>query len=171
MSSVSTRSRSIKSLISGQPAIRRRQQEKKNKPLSEQVFFNLTAQERRGVLKWRENGSYCIDVPYKGGTLSRRTSRAGSSAAFAKSSNSLEHESHTLNWVRPNLYLAFLFYPPPPSPTPSPIKAHKCPERFISIQPLYFIPLPPTLFLSLALASPSYPDRLSARVLLPSAGV
>lgn len=56
---------------------------------------------------------------------------------LSKSWKSLEHKSHRLNWVWPNLYLAFF-----------PIKAHKCPKHFISILSLFFAPLPPTLFLS-----------------------
>lgn len=56
---------------------------------------------------------------------------------LSKSWKSPEHKSHRLNWVWPNLYLAFF-----------PIKAHKCPEHFISILSFFFAPLPPTLFLS-----------------------
>lgn len=76
---------------------RQQQREKKKKPLSEQGF-NLAAQERRELLKRDKRTEVdCIDVPYKGGALSRRMLRAGSSAACTKSSNSLEPESHTLN--------------------------------------------------------------------------
>lgn len=91
-----------------------------------------------------------MNVLHPDSTLSHCMLCAGSSTTSLKSLKSLEHRSQDL--IECGLICTLLFFP---------IKAHKCPRHFISILSLYFIPLPPTLFISFFFVLFPFPPTLT----------